>query len=96
MTPLDISAEARAVHAESLIVDLHCDLLLTSYFLRWNWMRRHRRNPLPGAPLMGHCDIPRLKEGNVGCMALGLVINPLRRRSGPGAIRSDLFWIEGC
>ena len=95
MKALEISEEARAVHAASLVVDLHCDLLLTSYFLRWNWLRRHRPNPFPGAPLMGHCDIPRLRAGNVGCLALGLVISPLRRRSGPQAIRSDFDRLDG-
>jgi membrane dipeptidase len=80
-----ISNEAREVHDSALIIDLHCDLLLTDFFTRLNWGKRHR-NPLPFAPLMGHCDIPRLKEGNIGALALGLVTNPLRRRSGPAAI----------
>ncbi len=39
---------------------------------------------------MGHCDLPRLREGGVGCLALGLVESPLRRRSGPAAIVRDL------
>lgn len=85
-----LSSEAAALHAQALIIDLHCDLLLTTYFLRWDWRRRHRRNPLPGAALMGHTDIPRLREGNVGCLCLGVVINPLRRRSAPGAVVRDL------
>lgn len=72
-----VSAEARDVHAAALIVDLHCDLLLTSHFLGWDWGRRHRPNPLPGAPLMGHGDLPRYHDGNVGCLALGVVVNPL-------------------
>ncbi len=85
-----ISDEARALHARALIVDLHCDLLLTSYFLGWDWSRRHRPNPFPGAPLMGHVDVPRLQEGNVGCMALGVVTSPLRWKHGPDAILRDL------
>ena len=80
-----ISTEAQQIHDHALIIDLHCDLLLTDFFTRLNWGKRHR-NPLPFAPLMGHCDIPRLKEGNIGGLALGLVTNPLRRRSGPAAI----------
>ena len=87
---MNISTEALQIHEQSLIVDLHCDLLLTDFFLRWDWRRRHRSNPLPGAALMGHCDIPRLQAGNVGCLALGVVVSPLRRASGPAAIRADL------
>jgi len=90
MRPRPVSDTAREVHDAALIVDLHCDLLLTSFFLRWNWRRQHRPNPIPGSPLMGQCDIPRLQAGNVGCLGLGLVINPLRRRSGPAAVMGDL------
>ncbi len=71
-----VSAEARAVHAAALIVDLHCDLLLPTFFYGWDWKRQHAPNPLPGAPLFGHCDLPRLKAGNLGCLALGVVVNP--------------------
>lgn len=85
-----ISAEARAIHDEAIIVDLHCDVLLTTTFLRWDWGRRHRPNPFPGAPFIGHVDIPRLVEGNVGCMALGVVTNPLAGRRGPVKIERML------
>ena len=39
---MTLSTEARELHASALIVDLHCDLLLTSTFLGWNWGKRHR------------------------------------------------------
>ncbi len=76
MTRNPVSQEARQVHESALIIDLHCDLLLTTTYLRWNWARRHRPNPLPRAALMGHCDIPRMQEGNVGCAAMGIVTWP--------------------
>lgn len=85
-----LSKRAKEVHDAALIVDLHCDLLLTSLFLRWDWTRRHRPNPFPGAPLMGQCDIPRMRDGNLSCLGLGLVVSPLRRASGPRAIRAHL------
>lgn len=91
---MKISADAREIHQQALIIDLHCDLLLTSHFLGWDWNKQHRPNPFPQAPLFGHCDIPRLKAGNVGCMALGIVTNPLRGRSGPSAIRQDLTQLQ--
>jgi membrane dipeptidase len=40
--------------------------------------------------LLGHCDLPRLKEGNVGAIAFGVVTSPLRWTGGPMAIESDL------
>lgn len=75
--PLVVSGEARAIHASALIVDLHCDLLLPTFFYGWDWRQRHGPNPLPGAPLFGHCDLPRLRAGNLGCLALGVVVNPV-------------------
>lgn len=78
-----IRSDTRELHERALIVDLHCDVLLTTTLLRWNWAKRHRPNPFWTAPLMGHVDIPRLKDGNVGCMALGIVTNPLAGRRGP-------------
>lgn len=90
-----ISAEARAVHDAALFVDLHNDLLLTTYFLGWDWRRRHRANPLPGAPLMGHGDLPRFRDGGVGCLSLGVVTNPLRGASGLAAVQGDLARLSG-
>lgn len=90
-----ISSEAQAVHDAALFVDLHNDLLLTTYFLGWDWRRRHRPNPLPGAPLMGHGDLPRFRDGGVGCLSLGIVINPLRGASGLSAIERDLARLDG-
>jgi membrane dipeptidase len=85
---LNASAEALAIHQSALIVDLHCDLLLTSWFTGWDWSRRHAPNPLPKAWPFGHCDIPRLREGNLGCLALGVVTNPLW--AGPRQVLHDL------
>ncbi len=92
-----VPAEARALHDDAVVVDLHCDILLTSLFLGWNWGRRHRPNPLRGAPLMGHCDIPRMREGGLDAAALGLVTNPLRLRrgTGPKAVDAHLDRLHG-
>lgn len=84
-----ISREGREVHDAALIVDLHCDLLLTTKLFGWNWSTRHPRNPLPWAPLFGHVDLPRLQEGGIGCLALGIVTNPVWG-GGPDAVARDL------
>ncbi len=87
---LGVSEEARRVHAASPVIDLHCDLLLTTRFLGWQWGRRHAPNRLPGAPLFGHVDLPRLREGNVCAMALGIVVDPLAPRRAPLAVAANL------
>ncbi len=54
------SAEARALHAQLTVVDLHCDLLL--------W----KRNPNDRGD-RGHVDFPRMREGNLGVQAFTIV-----------------------
>ena len=89
-----ISDEARALHDDCLVVDLHCDTLLSQRLYGYDPTKRHK-NLLPYSPLTYQADIPRLQEGGVGAVALGIVVNPLRRRSGPDAIRRALRDMAG-
>ncbi len=89
-----ISAAARALHDDCLVVDLHCDTLLSQRLYGYDPTRRHK-NRLPYSPLTYQADIPRLQDGGVGAVALGIVVNPLRRRSGPNAIRRALVDMAG-
>ncbi len=82
---LSISKAASDLHREAFVADLHCDLLLTTRLLGWRWGKRHRRNPFPGAPLMGQVDLPRLAEGGVDCLCLGVVTPPLPLIGGPAS-----------
>jgi membrane dipeptidase len=84
-----ISDEARALHDDCLVVDLHCDTLLSQRLYGYDPTKRHK-NRLPYSPLTYQADIPRMLEGGIGAVALGIVVNPLRRRSGPNAIRRAL------
>jgi membrane dipeptidase len=70
-------------------MDLHCDTLLNETLLGYDPTKRHR-NRLPGSPWLFHADIPRLKAGGIGAVALGIVVNPLRRRSALRATRQGL------
>jgi len=70
-------------------MDLHCDTLLNETLLGYDPTKRHR-NRLPGSPWLFHADIPRLKAGGVDAVALGIVVNPLRRRSALRATRQGL------
>jgi membrane dipeptidase len=91
MNPIEarISPEARALHDDSLVMDLHCDTLLAETLLGYDPQKLHR-NRLPGSPWLFHVDIPRLKAGGVGAVALGIVVNPLRRKSALRATRQGL------
>lgn len=79
-----ISEEAHEVHAAAPVVDLHCDALLQWRYLRLDLARRHRPNPAPNAPLGLHADLPRLRDGGVAVVVLGLPAPVTNAVDGPG------------
>ena len=63
--------EARAFHAEIAVVDLHADTAKLMDKLGYDLAVRHER-PLPRrANMLGHVDLPRLREGGVGAQVFG-------------------------
>jgi membrane dipeptidase len=57
--------EARAFHAEICVMDLHADTAKLMDKLGYDLAARHER-PLPrGANLIGHVDLPRMRDGGV-------------------------------
>lgn len=76
-----VSKEAVHVHRAAPVVDLHCDAVLQWRYARIDIAREHRPNPLPGSPLGLHADFPRLREGGVAVVVLGIpapVTNAIR------------------
>ncbi len=77
------SAEARALHAQLTIVDLHCDLLL--------W----KRNPNERAD-RGHVDFPRMRAGNHAAQAFTIVSKvPASLITGKPSWRWDIITMLG-
>jgi membrane dipeptidase len=66
-----ISQEARQIHENSVVIDLHADTLFLVFLFRYRMQKRHR-NPFPGSPFIGHVDIPRLREG--GMTSIGFTV----------------------
>jgi membrane dipeptidase len=66
-----ISQEARQIHENSVVIDLHADTLFLVFLFGYRMEKRHR-NPFPGSPFVGHVDIPRLREG--GMTSIGLTV----------------------
>ncbi len=84
-----IDEDVAAFHRDALVVDLHVDTLLVSHWTGYRFGRRHS-NLLPRSPYAWHADLPRIREGGVGCLGLGVVVSPTRRRSAPAAALADL------
>jgi membrane dipeptidase len=72
----DISREAWQIHERSVVIDLHADTLFLVFLFGYRMEKRHR-NPFPSSPLVGHVDIPRLREGGVTSIGLTVPVIPL-------------------
>ena len=67
--------DARNLHKDALVIDLHTDSLIASKVLRYDLSKRHKP-PKGLRPWRLHADIPRLKEGGVDCAFLVIVTFP--------------------
>lgn len=73
-----VSDEARALHREAPVVDLHVDSFLLKRLVGYDLAKRHR-NYFPRAPVGAHYDIPRMREGGVKGVGWGVVVSPWAR-----------------
>ena len=71
--------EARALHERHPAIDLHADTLMWSRWFGYDLLARHAP-PLPRKALLGHVDLPRMREGGVGAQFFGLVSLPVLGR----------------
>lgn len=76
--PEDVIARARALHAESPVVDLHADTFIAVRYFGAD-LRRRARPPFGWNPLRTHCDLPRFREGGMRGQGFGVVVPPFVR-----------------
>jgi membrane dipeptidase len=84
---LGISREAIDLYLASEVIDLHVDSFIWQRILGRDVTRRHDPLfPVPGI-MLGHADLPRLREAQVGGATWVITTNPLRE----GLDRVDAF-----
>lgn len=79
-----ISREARKIHEQAIVVDLHADTLFLVFTFGYKIERRHR-NRFPHSPFCCHVDVPRMRSGGVNVIGFSLPVlsfSPTRRRGG--------------
>ena len=69
------SREAVRLHSESYVVDLHVDTLYVQRLYGYDPARRHRPR-LPFSPFFNHADLPRMIQGSIDGVGLGIVLFP--------------------
>lgn len=83
--------EARAFHNEICVLDLHADTAKLMDKLGYDIGIRHER-PLPAvANLVGHIDVPRLRDGGVAGQFFGFWTAPVPQR---GCLRSVVAQLD--
>jgi len=92
------SLEARKLHRQCIVIDLHADTLLLVFKFGYNLRKKHR-NLLPLSPFFNHVDIPRMREGGVSSMAFAAPVPSFRLNRRPGKVLRGLHkvarWAEG-
>lgn len=77
---------ARKLHAESVVVDSHCDTTQRMMPEEWDFSARHKD---------GHVDIPRLREGGIDAVVMAVYApGPMPTGTGPNTARAQLDAIE--
>ena len=84
---INVSGEALELHRSSLVVDLHTDSLLAARLMGRDLSKRHKA-PAGMRPWMLHADVPRMKEGGLGAVCLGIVTQPWPRKARERALRN--------
>jgi membrane dipeptidase len=83
-SPDTISLEARKIHEQAIVVDLHADTLFLVFTFGYKLERMHR-NRFPRSPFCCHVDIPRMRAGGVNAIGFSLPVlsfSPTRHRDG--------------
>ncbi|MBU1671666.1 MAG: dipeptidase [Actinobacteria bacterium] len=76
---IHVSEETLEFHRRSLVIDLHTDSLIAAKLLGMDLSKRHRA-PRGFRPWMLHADVPKLAQGGVDGVWLGIVTHPWPHR----------------
>ena len=91
--PLTVD-EARALHAEFPVIDLHADTAKLMDKVGYDLAARHARVVPKRANMIGHVDLPRLREGGVAGQFFAFWTWPKRLPGMPDHMRSVLDQLD--
>lgn len=87
-----MSDEARVLHDECVVVDLHAD---TPSLLRFGYdLGKRHEPPLPRAAFGVHVDLPRMRDGGQAAQVFGLVSFPWRRHGPAKVVHRQIDLVE--
>jgi membrane dipeptidase len=93
--PLDLT-DARALHAEACVLDLHADTAKLMDRLGYDLADRHER-PMPTRwNYLGHVDLPRLRDGGVAGQFFGFWTVPYPERGCAASVHRQLDALDAA
>lgn len=95
MSPLD-PVDARALHAEVPVIDLHADTPKLMSELGYDIMSRHERRLPTRLNYAGHLDVPRMREGGLGAQIFGMWTVPYPQRGCAAGIHKQLDALDAA
>ena len=88
--------EARALHGECCVLDLHADTAKLMDKLGYDLAARHER-PMPrAANLIGHVDLPRMRDGGLAGQFFGFWTTPYPERGCTQSVADQLDAIDAA
>lgn len=82
--------EARALHDELVVFDLHADTPKLMHRLGYDLAARHSRPRRRQLSYLGHVDLPRMRDGGVAAQVFGLWTMPYPRRGCARAVHGQI------
>jgi membrane dipeptidase len=88
---LSLSAEeARLLHDEIVVFDLHADTPKLMHRLNYDLAARHERRRPRQVSYAGHVDLPRMRDGGLGAQVFGLWTFPYPERGCARSVHGQL------
>jgi membrane dipeptidase len=82
--------EARLLHDEVLVLDLHADTAKLMHRLGYDIAERHERRRPRQVSYFGHVDLPRMREGGVGAQVFGMWTWPYPQRGCAASVHGQI------
>ena len=95
VSPLD-PVEARALHAEVPVIDLHADTPKLMSELGYDIMTRHERRLPRRLNYAGHLDVPRMRDGGLGAQMFGMWTVPYPQSGCASGIHKQLDALDAA
>jgi membrane dipeptidase len=88
--------EARLLHDEVLVFDLHADTPKLMHRGGWDIAARHERRRPRQVSLFGHVDLPRMRDGGIGAQVFGMWTWPYPEKGCAASVHGQIDALTGA